>query len=75
MFLPEKNRPLANCTTLRGGSGKGLARALDLIFSPFAPGRALPAKLFNCHKRLHSSKLEKVCWQKEEEEEKKNLTA
>lgn len=51
-FCQKKHRLLANgCTTWWGGSGKGLARALDLIFSPSAPGCALPAKrLFHCHK-------------------------
>lgn len=44
-FCQKKHRPLANgCTTWWGGSGKGLARALDLIFSPSVPGCALPAK-------------------------------
>lgn len=51
-FCQKKLRPLANgCTTWWGGSGKGLARALDLIFSLSAPGCALPAKLlFYYHK-------------------------
>lgn len=51
-FCQKKHRALANgCTTRWGGSGEGAAKALDLIFSPSAPGCALPAKLrFYCHK-------------------------
>ena len=41
---PEKTNHLANATTRWGGSGEGLARALDHICSPRAPGWALPAK-------------------------------